>query len=75
MNTRCPSPGWNFTLRSVRTAAQREAEPGQWARLIASNHEDAALLVRPDGHIAWRGTCRSDLSTLPALTWRVLAAS
>lgn len=65
--------GIPLTLRSVRTATQREAEPGQWARLIGSDHEDAALLVRPDGHIAWRGACPADLSTLPALARRVLA--
>ncbi|MFD9457985.1 hypothetical protein ACFWBC_33465 [Streptomyces sp. NPDC059985] len=43
-----------ITFRAVRTAERREAEPGQWARLLGADHSDAALLVRPDGHIAWR---------------------
>ncbi|WP_374205177.1 hypothetical protein [Streptomyces sp. TRM72054] len=29
--------------------------------------------MRPDGHIAWRGTCPTDLSALPTLVRRVLA--
>lgn len=66
--------GIPLTLRTVRTAAQREAEPGRWARLLGTGHADAALLVRPDGHIAWRGPCPADLSTLPALVRGVLAA-
>ncbi|MFF2009669.1 FAD-dependent monooxygenase [Streptomyces sp. NPDC058195] len=67
--------GIPLTLRTVRTAAQREAEAGPWARLTGAEHADVALLVRPDGHIAWRGTCPADLSTLPALVRRVRAAS
>ncbi|MFD4859044.1 FAD-dependent monooxygenase [Streptomyces atratus] len=66
--------GIPLILRAVRTAAQREAEPGQWARLIGADHADDALLVRPDGHIAWRGTCPTGLSAFPALVRRVLAA-
>ncbi|MEU5798173.1 FAD-dependent monooxygenase [Streptomyces sp. NPDC047813] len=61
-------------LRSVRTAARRETVPGQWARLLGTDRADTALLVRPDGHIAWRGTCPADPRTLPALVRRVLAA-
>ncbi|MFJ5720478.1 FAD-dependent monooxygenase [Streptomyces sp. NPDC093149] len=65
--------GIPLTLRAVRTGAQQEAETGQWARLIGTDHAGAALLVRPDGHIAWRGTCPADLSTLPDLVRRILA--
>ncbi len=35
---------------------RREA-PGRWARLRGVGHTDAARLVRPDGHIGWRGPC------------------
>ncbi|MGK4579286.1 FAD-dependent monooxygenase [Kitasatospora sp. HPMI-4] len=66
--------GIPLTFRAVRIATQREAEPGQWARLIGAAHADTALLLRPDGHIAWRGTCPTDLSALPTLVRRVLAA-
>ncbi|MFF9570494.1 FAD-dependent monooxygenase [Streptomyces sp. NPDC014685] len=65
--------GIPLTLRTIRTAAQREAEPGQWASVLGTEHADAALLVRPDGHIAWRGARPADLSTFPALVRRVLA--
>ncbi|MFF3389922.1 hypothetical protein ACFYW1_03055 [Streptomyces sp. NPDC002669] len=41
--------------------------------MLGTGHADTALLVRPDGHIAWRGTRPADLSTLPALVRRVLA--
>ncbi|MEV5687590.1 hypothetical protein AB0L68_31070 [Streptomyces sp. NPDC052164] len=47
--------GAPLTLRAVGTAGQQEADPGQWARLLGADHADTALLVRPDGHIAWRG--------------------
>ncbi|MER7921262.1 hypothetical protein [Streptomyces sp. NPDC094462] len=66
--------GIPLALRSVRTAARRETVPGQWARLLGADRADTALLVRPDGHIAWRGTCPADPRTLPALVRRVLAA-
>ncbi|MEU6389325.1 FAD-dependent monooxygenase [Streptomyces sp. NPDC046939] len=59
--------GFPLTLRAVRTAGQQEADPGQWARLLGADHANAALLVRPDGHIAWRGTLPADTRTLPAL--------
>ncbi|WP_396135323.1 hypothetical protein [Amycolatopsis sp. A133] len=62
-----------LTLRAVRTARQQEADPRQWARLLGADHANAALLVRPDGHIAWRGTIPADPTTLPALVRRVLA--
>ncbi|MFF8615367.1 FAD-dependent monooxygenase [Streptomyces sp. NPDC015350] len=65
--------GIPLTLRTIRTGAQREAEPGRWAGMLGTEHADAALLVRPDGHIAWRGARPADLSTLPALVRRVLA--
>ncbi|MER8120471.1 FAD-dependent monooxygenase [Streptomyces sp. NPDC094031] len=66
--------GIPLALRSVRTAARRETVPGQWARLLGADRADTALLVRPDGHIAWRGTFPTDPRTLPALVRRVLAA-
>ncbi|MFD9429068.1 MULTISPECIES: FAD-dependent monooxygenase [unclassified Streptomyces] len=65
--------GVPLALRAVRTAGQREAEPGQWARLLGADHADTALLVRPDGHIAWRGALPADPTTLPALVRRILA--
>ncbi|MER5497747.1 FAD-dependent monooxygenase [Streptomyces sp. NPDC002466] len=65
--------GIPLTLRTIRTGAQREAEPGRWSSVLGTEHTDAALLVRPDGHIAWRGARPADLSTLPALVRRVLA--
>ncbi|MFF8712655.1 FAD-dependent monooxygenase [Streptomyces sp. NPDC015184] len=65
--------GVPLTLRTIRTGAQREAEPGRWSSVLGTEHADAALLVRPDGHIAWRGARPADLSTLPALVRRVLA--
>ncbi|MFJ3651634.1 FAD-dependent monooxygenase [Streptomyces murinus] len=66
--------GIPLALRAVRTASRREAEPGQWAYLLGAEHADTALLVRPDGHIAWRGVRPADPATLPALVRRVLAA-
>ncbi|MYR03914.1 MULTISPECIES: FAD-dependent monooxygenase [unclassified Streptomyces] len=66
--------GIPLALRAVRTASRREAEPGQWARLLGAGHADTALLVRPDGHIAWRGVRPADPAALPALVRRVLAA-
>ncbi|NDZ61843.1 2-polyprenyl-6-methoxyphenol hydroxylase [Streptomyces anulatus] len=65
--------GIPLALRAVRTAGQQEADPGQWARLLGADHADTALLVRPDGHIAWRGALPADSTTLPALVRRVLA--
>ncbi|MEU6466122.1 FAD-dependent monooxygenase [Streptomyces sp. NPDC046976] len=66
--------GIPLALRAVRTASRREAEPGQWAYLLGAEHADTALLVRPDGHIAWRGVRPTDPAALPALVRRVLAA-
>ncbi len=65
--------GVPLALRAVRTGAQREAEPGQWARLIGPGHAGAVLLVRPDGHIAWRGA--RPTANLTALVRRVLATA
>ncbi|MFE3150080.1 FAD-dependent monooxygenase [Streptomyces sp. NPDC059218] len=51
--------------RALDTGAQREAVPGQWARLCGTAEEDGAVLVRPDGHVAWvaPGSARPALAT------------
>ncbi|MGA5821017.1 FAD-dependent monooxygenase [Kitasatospora sp. NPDC094028] len=45
--------GAPVTHRAVDTGTQREAAPGQWDRLVGAS---TALLIRPDGHVAWHGT-------------------
>ncbi|KJS53616.1 hypothetical protein VM98_24180 [Streptomyces rubellomurinus subsp. indigoferus] len=45
--------GIPVTYRALDTGRQREATPGQWERLVGMA---AAVLVRPDGHVAWHGT-------------------
>ncbi|WP_424860678.1 FAD-dependent monooxygenase [Streptomyces sp. MMS24-I29] len=42
--------------RALCDGARREAVPGGWARIGGATGPDDALLVRPDGHVAWRAT-------------------
>ncbi|HEV7194662.1 MAG TPA: hypothetical protein VGN19_01865, partial [Pedococcus sp.] len=48
--------GQPVTDQAINTGTQRGTKPGSWARLVGSGGEPIAVLVRPDGHIAWCGT-------------------
>ncbi|MFI1172565.1 FAD-dependent monooxygenase [Streptomyces melanogenes] len=81
--TRTESPAWRqqaastsqagvpVAVRALNTGTQREADPGQWERLIGGTAPDAALLLRPDGHIAWRAD--GPAADLPAVLQSILA--
>lgn len=76
--TRTDSPDWRQEADAVRAVtgipvaaralddgARREAVPGQWAGLRGTAEADGAVLVRPDGHVAWvaPGSSRTALAT------------
>jgi hypothetical protein len=57
---------------------------GGWAQKIGAKHADIALLVRPDGHVAWRGesiaaegdiSCRAVASRLEQVIGRILCST
>ncbi|MBD0746717.1 FAD-dependent monooxygenase [Streptomyces sp. CBMA152] len=48
--------GIPLTFQAINTAGQWEAAAGQWERRVGTGGAAAAVLVRPDGHVAWRGT-------------------
>ncbi|MEU9623787.1 FAD-dependent monooxygenase [Streptomyces sp. NPDC048155] len=74
--TRTDSPAWRqqadivrgtgipVVVRPLDTGTQREAVPGQWARHCGGAESDDAVLVRPDGHVAWcaSGSSRTALA-------------
>ncbi|MGW2181600.1 FAD-dependent monooxygenase [Streptomyces sp. NPDC001732] len=63
--TRTDSPAWRqeadavrgtgvpVVVRPLESGARREAVPGQWDGLCGTGEPDGAVLVRPDGHVAW----------------------
>ncbi|GAA1275604.1 FAD-dependent monooxygenase [Kitasatospora nipponensis] len=64
--------GLPVTVRPLTTARQHEREPGRWLRLCGVP-ADGAVLVRPDGHLAWRAPRPpADEGTLLAVLRRVL---
>ncbi len=63
--------GLPVTALAVNTITQRAATPGQWEHILGTSDPDAALLVRPDGHIAW---CADNAeASLTAALQRILA--
>ncbi|MER7756853.1 FAD-dependent monooxygenase [Kitasatospora sp. NPDC097643] len=48
--------GIPLNVQAVNTGTRGERTPGQWERLIGTDSGAAAVLIRPDGHVAWRGT-------------------
>ncbi|MFD5467772.1 FAD-dependent monooxygenase [Kitasatospora sp. NPDC127059] len=47
--------GIPLVFQAVSTVGSREAT-GLWERLVGTGGAPGAVLVRPDGHVAWRGT-------------------
>lgn len=80
------SPRWRREADAVREAgipvraralcdgARREAVPGEWARGLGASGPDDALLVRPDGHVAWRAP-ESSCGALAGVLRRVLSTA
>ncbi|MEU6236573.1 FAD-dependent monooxygenase [Kitasatospora sp. NPDC047058] len=64
--------GVPLTVRAVISGARQEADPGQWRRLTGTGAAGAAVLVRPDGHVAWRGTDPAE--DLHAVLRRILSS-
>ncbi|WP_042416577.1 FAD-dependent monooxygenase [Streptacidiphilus anmyonensis] len=61
--------GVPLTVRPVPADASSTRAP--WSRLLGEAVPTAAVLVRPDGHVAWRGS--DPLTDLQALLRRLLA--
>ncbi|MER7673634.1 FAD-dependent monooxygenase [Kitasatospora sp. NPDC096128] len=64
--------GIPLAFQAVNTAGRREASPGLWGRLVGIGGAPGAVLVRPDGHVAWRGT--DPAVDLQAVLRRVLSS-
>ncbi|MER5983556.1 FAD-dependent monooxygenase [Streptomyces sp. NPDC001787] len=77
--TTADSPAWRqqaetaaragipVVARALVTGTRQEADPGRWDRLCGTPEPRAAVLVRPDGHIAWCASDPGDTPLLPVL--------
>ncbi|WP_160311547.1 FAD-dependent monooxygenase [Streptacidiphilus melanogenes] len=78
--TAAEGPAWRRRAESAGRSGipvtprplDREADPARWTRLTGQGDTTAAVLVRPDGHVAWCGT--RTVTDLQAVLRRIVAS-